>query len=64
MQQLADLDAHADRVDVRPSRKRKASSRRKVTVGLVKASAVGLTSQPIDRASARACWLKLLSSIF
>ena len=34
MQQLADLDAQADRVDVRPSRKRKASSRRKVTVRL------------------------------
>src|ERR1700704_7104483 len=34
MQQLADLDANADRVDVRPSRKRKASARRKVTVRL------------------------------
>ena len=34
MQQLADLDANADRVDLRPSRKRKASSRRKVTVRL------------------------------
>src|SRR5258708_15426289 len=34
MQQLADLDANADRVDLRPSRKRKASPRRKVTVRL------------------------------
>jgi predicted MFS family arabinose efflux permease len=34
MQQLADLDANADRVDLPPSRKRKASSRRKVTVRL------------------------------
>ena len=34
MQQLADLDVQADRVDVRPSRKRKASARRKVTVRL------------------------------
>src|ERR1700675_1479952 len=34
MQQLADLDANADRVDLRPSRKRKASSRRKVRVRL------------------------------
>src|SRR5258705_6194523 len=34
MQQLADLDANADRVDLRPSRKRKASARRKVTVRL------------------------------
>ena len=34
MQQLAELDAQADRVDVRPSRKRKASARRKVTVRL------------------------------
>ena len=34
MQQLAELDAQVDRVDVRPSRKRKASARRKVTVRL------------------------------
>jgi predicted MFS family arabinose efflux permease len=34
MQQLAELDALADRVDVRPSRKRKSSARRKVTVRL------------------------------
>ena len=34
MQQLADLDVQADRVDVRPSRKRKTSARRKVTVRL------------------------------
>ena len=34
MQQLADLDAQADRADVRPSRKRKTSARRKVTVRL------------------------------
>src|SRR5467141_134834 len=34
MQQLADLDANADSVDLRPSRKRKASARRKVTVRL------------------------------
>ena len=34
MQQLADLDVQADRGDVRPSRKRKASARRKVTVRL------------------------------
>jgi sugar phosphate permease len=34
MQQLADLDANADCVDLRPSRKRKASPRRKVTVRL------------------------------
>src|SRR4030088_563708 len=34
MQQLADVDANADRVDLRPSRKRKASARRKVTVRL------------------------------
>ena len=34
MQQLADLDAQVDRGDVRPSRKRKASARRKVTVRL------------------------------
>jgi sugar phosphate permease len=34
MQQLADLDANADRFDPRPSRKRKASARRKVTVRL------------------------------
>src|ERR1700682_4527091 len=34
MQQLADLDANADRVDLRRSRKRKASARRKVTVRL------------------------------
>jgi MFS family permease len=34
MQQLADLDANADRVDLRPSRRRKASARRKVTVRL------------------------------
>src|SRR5258705_6237060 len=32
MQQLADLDANADRVDLRPSRQPKASARRKVTV--------------------------------
>ena len=37
MQQLADLDANADRVDLRPSRKRKASARRKVTVRLSEA---------------------------
>jgi MFS family permease len=34
MQQLAELEAPADRVDVRPLRKRKASARRKVTVRL------------------------------
>jgi MFS family permease len=34
MQQLAELEAQADRVEVRPSRKRKASARRKVTVRL------------------------------
>ena len=34
MQQLADLDVQADRGDVRPARKRKASARRKVTVRL------------------------------
>ena len=34
MQQLAELDAQADRIDVRPSRKRKTSVRRKVTVRL------------------------------
>jgi MFS family permease len=34
MQQLAGLDAQVDRVDVRPSRKRKTSARRKVTVRL------------------------------
>ena len=34
MQQLADQDVQADRGDVRPSRKRKASARRKVTVRL------------------------------
>jgi MFS family permease len=34
MQQLAELDAQVDRVDVRPSRKRKAAARRKVTVRL------------------------------
>ena len=34
MQQLAELDAQADRVDVRPARKRKTSARRKVTVRL------------------------------
>ena len=34
MQQLAELDAQVDRVDIRPSRKRKASARRKVTVRL------------------------------
>ena len=34
MQQLADLDANADSVDLRPSRKRKASAGRKVTVRL------------------------------
>src|SRR5579872_4711819 len=34
MQQLAELDAQVDLVDVRPSRKRKASARRKVTVRL------------------------------
>ena len=34
MQQLADLDAQIDRVDVRPSRNRKAAARRKVTVRL------------------------------
>ncbi len=34
MQQLAELDAQADRVDVRPSRKLKTSARRKVTVRL------------------------------
>jgi MFS family permease len=34
MQQLADLDVQADRGDVRPSRKRKTSARRKVTVRL------------------------------
>ena len=32
MQQLADLDVQADRGEVRPSRKRKTSARRKVTV--------------------------------
>ena len=34
MQQLAELDAQTDRVDVRPSRNRKAAARRKVTVRL------------------------------
>ena len=34
MQQLAELDAQVDRVDVRPSRNRKAAARRKVTVRL------------------------------
>jgi hypothetical protein len=34
MQQLADLDAQADRADVRQSRRRKTSARRKVTVRL------------------------------
>jgi MFS family permease len=34
MQQLAGLDAQVDRVDVRPSRQRKTSARRKVTVRL------------------------------
>src|SRR6516165_3982214 len=34
MQQLADLDARADRVDARSPRKRKTSARRKVTVRL------------------------------
>src|SRR6516165_5527331 len=34
MQQLADLDARADRVEVRTSRRRKTSARRKVTVRL------------------------------
>jgi hypothetical protein len=34
MQQLAEQDAQADRVDVRPARKRKTSARRKVTVRL------------------------------
>src|ERR1700736_1522033 len=34
MQQLAELDAQLDRVDIRPSRKRKTSARRKVTVRL------------------------------
>ena len=34
MQQLAELEARADRVEVRSSRKRKASARRKVTVRL------------------------------
>jgi MFS family permease len=34
MQQLAELDAQADRVDVRPARKRKTSACRKVTVRL------------------------------
>src|SRR5271156_614704 len=34
MQQLAELDAQVDRVDIRPSRKRNASVRRKVTVRL------------------------------
>jgi sugar phosphate permease len=34
MQQIAELDAQADRVDVRPARRRKASVRRKVTVRL------------------------------
>src|SRR5258708_39994947 len=34
MQQRADRDANADSVDLRPSRKRKASARRKVTVRL------------------------------
>jgi hypothetical protein len=34
MQQLAELEAQADRVEVRSSRKRKASARRKVTVRL------------------------------
>lgn len=34
MQQLAELDGQADRVDVRPARKRKTSARRKVTVRL------------------------------
>jgi MFS family permease len=34
MQQLPELDAQADRVDVRPARKRKTSARRKVTVRL------------------------------
>lgn len=34
MQQLAELDGQADRVDVRPARKRKTSARRKVTLRL------------------------------
>lgn len=34
MQQLAELDRQADRVDVQPARKRKTSARRKVTVRL------------------------------
>jgi sugar phosphate permease len=34
MQQLAELDGQADRVDVRPARKRRTSARRKVTVRL------------------------------
>ena len=34
MQQLAEVDTQADRVDVRPARKRKDSTRRKVTVRL------------------------------
>ncbi len=34
MQQLADLDVQADRVEVRPSRRRKGPARRKVTVRL------------------------------
>jgi hypothetical protein len=34
MQQLADLDVQVDRLDVRPSRKRKTAARRKVTFRL------------------------------
>ena len=37
MQQLADMDTQADRVDVRSSRKRKSAPRRKVTVRLSEA---------------------------
>jgi sugar phosphate permease len=41
MQQLADLDVQADRGDIRPSRKRKASARRKVTVRLSEGGVCG-----------------------
>jgi hypothetical protein len=64
MQQLVDLDANADRVDLRPSRKRKASARRKVTVRLSEGVCGRLDVATDHRASARACLWKPPSSIF
>src|SRR5438552_2629770 len=47
MQQLADQDVQADRGDIRPSRKRRASARRKVTVRLREGGP--LMQETIDR---------------